>query len=236
MTGQEIITEIREYLNEPVDQADYYTDAKILEIANLVFHSLNEQVGFSLDQTNQYISETEMHNEIPWVVGQTRYDLPTDFIRVDDKMGVWCQREEDFQPYYTDGYKMEKKPMSGAPYDDFNSHTNGTPVMYDIFGVESPTKKTYIDIEPPPAEAVSTMVVTYVARPDDITLTTEPLFEKSLHNIVVHGVCEILATKHGFTNAAVYHNNQYSDLLSDLKEFYSIPSDNLERRRSVYQR
>ena len=217
MTGQELLTEIRERLDEPEQTKDsYFNDTRMLAILNRIYREVVFDTRCLHRQTNNLIGVT-YYNEMASTADSPIHYLPDDFMAIHPDYGVWWDREN------TVNYKLIGKTLWDLRREGLYNGVNvsGTPRYYivnqhDLDSHDNLTSGKVLLIYPYPSATGNKVECTYIPKPDDITLTTDPVIDVPFQKVLIYGVCEAMKAKRRQWEDVNYFNAKFTELKSKM--------------------
>lgn len=231
MTGAELITEIRDHLDEPVEKGDYFTDTRILSVINRVYRKVVRRTGCIVKMTNYVDQTTTRQNVVASTASSPRHPLPTDWMQVHPIYGVfWASDGRQLRG--TTMYEMQNvlKIWDGVK-------SSGTPIYYTTEDINEDVKtdyttEKYIFTYPYPSAVGYNLEAYYIPQPTSLTTSTSPLMEEDFQELLIWGPVEIFKAKREKWQAVNYYNAQYMTLLAKAVSYYNRKDKETNLQRS----
>jgi len=230
MTAAEIITEIREHLDEPApsstNEDSYYTDTRILSLINRKYRNIVKKTGCIWRMTNFVDTSTTTRNAVASTAGDPRHYLPVTFWMVHPIMGVRWN--------VGGGYWLEGKEKLGMFRDEHSWNglqNSGTPEVYEV---EFGNMDEYDDVSsggvgigktmnvyPYPAASGNLLQAFYIPAVTDLTLTDSPLFDEEFHETLIYMPAAEFKLKRKEHTDYKYYVGLATARMGDMVRYYS---------------
>lgn len=230
MTGQELIDEIREHLDEPSAKASYFTDTRILSLINRVYRRFVRKTGCIVKMTNYVDSTTAYQNEVASVANSPRHALPSDFMCIHHKYGVY---------WSSDGRELTGRNLLEMQRDtgEWNGvNVSGTPSVYSIEDINADmktdfTSDRYMLTYPYPAAVGHYLQCYYIPKPTAITTATSPLIHEDFEDFLIYECAAIFKVKREKYDSATELFGMAKTIFDDAKSYYE--RKDRETRRQI---
>lgn len=239
MTGQDLIDEIREHLDEPYAQASgggYFTDTRILSIINRTYYKVVMETECLTDYTNRLVGAT-YYNEAASTANSPTHTMPSSFMKVCRESGTyWFVDSKYDTPLIGTTQKELERDFGGASL----LTSSGTPEYYVIRqrekGKSTGSVATTVDVYPYPSAAGHLLRMWFVVKPSAITTSTSPLFDDAWHDVITHGVVYPFKAKRKEWDGVSFHKGAYDDIMGKMKTYFTHKSkqDTRESVKDVY--
>lgn len=241
MTGQELIDEIRELVDEPaptsVNEEGYFTDVRILSMLNKSNIRIYKKTGCVYRKTNFVNSGATNTNVVTSVAASPKHFMPSDFLKIHPIMDVWWNASDGAYPI--DG--ADKLGLSRDTREWWGLQRSGNPEVYvlnqqdmdefDDAGSTGHDAGIMMDIYPWPSAAGTLLNVYYIPIPPTITATTgDPVYDEDFQWALIYNVGAMLKEKREKWAAADRYNARYEAVMKGMITYYN-QKDEATRRQ-----
>jgi hypothetical protein len=218
MTGAELITEVRELLDEPSPNAKYYNDTRLLAWINMAYRRMARITCLITDRTNILVTGTTYRNDVDSTASSPIHYMPTDFLALDPGGGVYWL---DSAACLIKLREMDKKQASLEGW--FNAvNISGVPKYYvinyvDADDVGQSKSGKRIEVYPYPSAVGNKLQAYYIKEPTALTTATSPIIDNDRQWSLVYDAAAMGKAKRRLFDESNFWRGRAEEIYEDIK-------------------